>query len=142
MTTTTAPSPTEAQRLATLLDACRSAAYQSAKCGDGGMAHLHSWLDQMATNISNDGLEVAEACALLDSSASEIAQGARRMLSLVRDMVAAAGHPSEDLATIARAQERNPSELGTDDLKVDDDAVVSTGEGGAWVQAWVWVPES
>jgi hypothetical protein len=26
-----------------------------------------------------------------------------------------------------------------DDLEIDEDAKVSAGEGGAWVQAWVWV---
>ena len=26
-----------------------------------------------------------------------------------------------------------------DNLEIDKDAVVSVGEGGAWVQGWVWV---
>ena len=31
--------------------------------------------------------------------------------------------------------------LGSDDnIEIDDDALVSEGDGGAWVQAWVWVP--
>lgn len=30
---------------------------------------------------------------------------------------------------------------GSDDnIEIDDDALVSEGDGGAWVQAWVWVP--
>lgn len=29
-----------------------------------------------------------------------------------------------------------------DDIEIDDDAGCSQGEGGAWVQAWVWVPQS
>lgn len=28
-----------------------------------------------------------------------------------------------------------------DKLQIEDDAVVSAGEGGAWVQAWVWVSD-
>lgn len=28
----------------------------------------------------------------------------------------------------------------SDDLEVDDDAVVSVGDGGAFVQAWAWAP--
>ena len=28
------------------------------------------------------------------------------------------------------------------ELEVDDDAIVSEAEGGAYVQAWVWVPDS
>jgi hypothetical protein len=28
-----------------------------------------------------------------------------------------------------------------DDIEIDDDALVSEGDGGAWVQAWVWVPD-
>jgi hypothetical protein len=28
-----------------------------------------------------------------------------------------------------------------DDLQIDEDAVVSLAEEGAWVAAWVWVPE-
>jgi hypothetical protein len=27
-----------------------------------------------------------------------------------------------------------------DDIEVDDDAAVSVADDGAWVQAWVWVP--
>ena len=27
----------------------------------------------------------------------------------------------------------------TDKLEIDDEATVSVGEGGAWIQAWVWV---
>jgi hypothetical protein len=26
-----------------------------------------------------------------------------------------------------------------DELEIDQDATVSEGDGGAWVQAWVWV---
>lgn len=28
----------------------------------------------------------------------------------------------------------------SDDINVDDDAVVSVADEGVWVQAWVWVP--
>lgn len=28
-----------------------------------------------------------------------------------------------------------------DDIEVDEDAIVSIRENGAWVQAWIWVPE-
>lgn len=30
---------------------------------------------------------------------------------------------------------------GSDDVEVDDDAMVSKGDGGSFVQAWLWVPE-
>lgn len=29
---------------------------------------------------------------------------------------------------------------GNDDINVDDDAKLSEGSDGVWVQAWVWVP--
>lgn len=29
---------------------------------------------------------------------------------------------------------------GSDDCEIDDNAVVSRGDDGAFVQAWVWVP--
>jgi len=36
--------------------------------------------------------------------------------------------------------------FGSDDVEVDDDAKLSevdeVGERGAWVSAWVWVPEA
>jgi hypothetical protein len=28
-----------------------------------------------------------------------------------------------------------------DSLQIDEDSTVSVGEGGAWVQAWVWVDD-
>ena len=31
------------------------------------------------------------------------------------------------------------AEGSDDDIEIDDDALVSEGEGGTWVQAWVWV---
>jgi len=37
--------------------------------------------------------------------------------------------------------ERARELYGDDDLTVDDDAVVSDADGGAWVAAWVWVPD-
>lgn len=30
--------------------------------------------------------------------------------------------------------------LETDDLEIDGHPIVSPGEGGVWVSAWVWVP--
>ncbi len=29
--------------------------------------------------------------------------------------------------------------LSDDELEIDDDALVSKSDGGAWVQAWVWI---
>lgn len=29
-----------------------------------------------------------------------------------------------------------------DELEIDSDAASSPGEGGTWVQAWVWVPKA
>lgn len=45
---------------------------------------------------------------------------------------------SAELIERARARYAVPSD---DDIEVDDDARISEGEGGAWVQAWVWVPQ-
>ena len=28
----------------------------------------------------------------------------------------------------------------TDDIEIDDNATISHGEDGSWVQAWVWIP--
>lgn len=41
----------------------------------------------------------------------------------------------DDLIAIARQKYA----MG-DDLEIDDKPVVSRGDDGAWVQAWVWVP--
>ena len=30
--------------------------------------------------------------------------------------------------------------MQTEDLEVDDNPIVSPGDGGVWVSAWVWVP--
>lgn len=40
---------------------------------------------------------------------------------------------NEELIALARA------EHGSDDIEIDDNAVVSRGDDGAFVQAWVWV---
>jgi hypothetical protein len=39
---------------------------------------------------------------------------------------------------IARAREEYED---SDDVKIDDDALVSEGEGATWVQAWVLLPD-
>ena len=31
-------------------------------------------------------------------------------------------------------------ELATDELEIDDEPMVSVGDRGVWVNAWVWVP--
>jgi hypothetical protein len=41
-----------------------------------------------------------------------------------------------DAECIKRAREMYAS----DDIEIDDDAKVSEGDAGAFVQAWVWVP--
>jgi hypothetical protein len=46
---------------------------------------------------------------------------------------------SAELIERARARYAMPSD---DDIEVDDDARISEGEGGTWVQAWVWVPDA
>lgn len=33
-------------------------------------------------------------------------------------------------------------EYGNDDIQIDDDAAVSRADNGAWVSAWVWVPNN
>lgn len=40
---------------------------------------------------------------------------------------------NEELIKLARATH------GSDDIEIDDNAVVSCGDDGAFVQAWVWV---
>lgn len=40
----------------------------------------------------------------------------------------------EELIATARAT------YCSDDLEIDDAPVLSRGDDGAWVQAWVWVP--
>lgn len=67
-----------------------------------------------------------------DSAASFEAAGADRP----------EGMDSKPRATpyqIARAR-RLYAQGSDDDIEIDDDALVSEGDGGAWVQAWVWVP--
>lgn len=45
-------------------------------------------------------------------------------------------HATPDLIEAAREAYAHGSD---DNVKVDDDALVSRGEDGTWVQAWVWV---
>ena len=51
-------------------------------------------------------------------------------------------------AAIARMEPAAPQHIeaaregyASDEIEIDDDAVCSTGEGGTWVSAWVWVEE-
>ena len=44
-----------------------------------------------------------------------------------------------DLAIYAEEIER-ARDQANDDLEIDDNPEVSAGDGGVWVQAWVWVP--
>jgi hypothetical protein len=57
--------------------------------------------------------------------------------------VFAEGRSARKLAYVAAAQERTIHEEGT--LEVDDEAIVSEGDGegdaGAYVMAWLWVPD-
>ena len=47
-------------------------------------------------------------------------------------------HP--ELPVVTRARERYC--MGSDDnVEIDDKPEVSVGDGGAWVQAWVWVAD-
>jgi hypothetical protein len=43
----------------------------------------------------------------------------------------------EERKSIYRATAQ--TKLANDDLEFDDNATVSLSDGGAWVQAWVWV---
>mgnify|MGYP000317065286 CR=1 FL=1 len=47
-----------------------------------------------------------------------------------------------DIATQAEvdlARERFSNDAGS--IQIDDDAAVTRGDGGTWVQAWVWLSE-
>ena len=58
-------------------------------------------------------------------------------LGFVRESVEESG-PSD-----AAYRDAARSLYGTEDVNVDDDAVISRGDDeGAWVAAWVWVPDS
>ena len=35
---------------------------------------------------------------------------------------------------------RRAREFATDELEIDDEPMVSVGDRGVWVNAWVWVP--
>lgn len=52
------------------------------------------------------------------------------------DLVSAAldATAGPELIATARAQ------YASDAIEIDDDAGTSEGDGGTWVQAWVWVP--
>ena len=45
-------------------------------------------------------------------------------------------------AAYIEAARRIYADESDDDIEIDSDAVVSEVEGGAFVQAWVWVPNS
>jgi hypothetical protein len=45
----------------------------------------------------------------------------------------------ERRAYVAAAREKHASDEG--DVEVDEEAVVSIGNDGAYVQAWTWVPK-
>ena len=45
----------------------------------------------------------------------------------------------EDQANCAEDIKR-ARELATDELEIDDEPMVSVGDRGVWVNAWVWVP--
>lgn len=50
------------------------------------------------------------------------------------------GEADEGYVEAARETYVVPSSGHGQQIQIDDDAVISEGEGGAWVMAWVWVP--
>jgi hypothetical protein len=48
---------------------------------------------------------------------------------------------NEDRASAAQREAALAIHGNGDELEIDDGALVSQGDGGYWVQAWVWVPE-
>lgn len=45
---------------------------------------------------------------------------------------------NKTLATTEQIQ-RARDEHGSDEVEIDDGAEISEGDGGVWVQAWVWL---
>ncbi len=62
--------------------------------------------------------------------------GAHEAISLLEELLA---DSEERRAYVAAAREKHASDEG--DVEVDEDAVVSIGNDGAYVQAWTWVPK-
>src|SRR6266542_175062 len=61
---------------------------------------------------------------------------AREAISLLEELLA---DSEERRAYVATAREKHASDEG--DVEVDEEAVVSIGNDGAYVQAWTWVPK-
>ena len=62
--------------------------------------------------------------------------GAREAISLLEELLA---DSEERRAYVTAAREKHASDEG--DVEVDEEAVVSIGNDGAYVQAWTWVPK-
>lgn len=43
--------------------------------------------------------------------------------------------------TAERARELARQTYGSDEVEIDDDAVISKGDNGVFVQAWLWIDE-
>jgi hypothetical protein len=62
--------------------------------------------------------------------------GAPEAISLLEELLV---DSEERRAYVAAAREKHASDEG--DVEVDEEAVVSIGNDGAYVQAWTWVPK-
>lgn len=77
---------------------------------------------------------LAEALrALLESGGVFQADAAREALADYDEEATDEGR--DDLLQRAR------DEYACDEVNIDEDALLSIGDGGAWVQAWVWVAD-
>jgi len=84
-------------------------------------------IDAVDADIFTDAEESSDAVEMVSVYAHNLSEA-------VRLLEEAQASPDD----IERARELH----GSDDIEIDDDALFSRGaDAGAWVQAWVWVPD-
>lgn len=94
-------------------------------------------LDAIPFNSSDDATKFCEAkpeYSVMEADLHDLASALSIFaLPIPPEAQSAADHRRH---TVEAAREQ----YGSDDIEVDEDAIISEGEDGDFVQAWVWVP--
>ena len=68
-------------------------------------------------------------------------RGIKNQLKVLAKAVAADNEHDDTREALVSTARTIYADGSDDNIEVDDGAVISVGEDGAWVSAWVWVPE-
>lgn len=72
--------------------------------------------------------------------AQAVLAGGENAMKLAQELKADVERLSGESVAHGGAIEAARSEYANDDLEIDDQPILSIGDEGIWVNAWVWVP--